>query len=1577
MSIRIIGLGEVSTIQDGDFIAVDNATNGTHKFDATKLGASVASNLAPAYSTAATYAIGEFCMHDNALYRCTTAITSPEAWTASHWVQVTVGTSLYDKVDKVEGMGLSENDFTDALKSKLDGIAAGAEVNVQSDWSQTNTGADDYIKNKPGDATTTTAGLMSAADKTKLNGIASGAEVNVQADWSQTNTSADDYIKNKPGNASGSAAGLMSSADKQKLDGIAAGAEVNVQANWAETNTSADDYIKNKPGVATESTDGLMSSSDKTKLDGIANGAEVNVQADWNQTNTSADDFIKNKPVDATESVGGLMSATDKAKLDGIQAGAEVNVQADWAQTDNTADDFIKNKDLVTDVLTDLEENKANIDGSYDDMTVGNAEQLVSSVAIDEHQPYNFRPSGGSVDIGDRKTEEIVGGSLAWNQLVPPISNSKWDVNGAFGTGSKNDGKFTYSITSKSQSQSFYISNGQGGIPLILGHKYLSLFDITLSEDTSSAALILQVMDNQNLTTSPAGTISANTKSHRYRIFELTTTSTNAFFGIFPNMASGLNVGSTAVLENPQIFDLTAMFGSTIADYIYTLEQANEGAGVARFRKYFPKSYYAYDAGSLQSVNVGSGIMTGLNQWDEEWEVGQYNNVGDKINNSQTMRSKNYIPIFPSISYCITVPYPSVTSSVININFYDSGKVWISNLKVDSNGAVFNTPNNAYYMTFNVTSTYGNTYNNDICINLHWDGEYDGVYEPYITHTYQYDPALELRGIPKLDENNYLTYDGDVYESDGTVTRKYGIVDLGTLDWIYVNSSSHEMMRATMSSWKRPSGSSEVANGVLSAKGIVISGNAVYLHEQEGISKTADADTINYYSASMGSDATAFKTAMSGVYLVYELATPTTEQAEPYTNPQIVNDFGTESFIDSLVEAGTRDVSIPVGHNTKYLANLKAKLEMAPNSPDGDGKYIVQQTDGMNYYVNFDPLIANKANVDGAYEDMTVGNAEQLLASVYTDDQIPYNFRQSGGGISVGDREIDKVVGGTIAWNQLVQNGNFASDSNWYAGANCVKSISNNELSFIVSAQYASVYQPSFKTVSGHKYLFSAIIKSETNSAQLKIYCGSGITGKNVTVGTSFENVSFLDDGDATGDYYLYIQDNRASDWTNIHIKHIMLFDLTAMFGSTIADYIYTLETTNAGDGVAYFRNLFPEPYYAYDAGSLQSVNTSVHEMVGFNQWDEEWELGYYGVADGAFVSRDTGICSKRNKPISVIPNTQYNITVPYPSLASSAVLYYDANDNYISWDNVYSDDGDFITPSNARYVRFYLNTSYGTTYNNDICINLSHNGSRNGEYEPYVKHTYPLDSSLTLRGVPKLDSSNRLYYDGDVYHSDGIVDRIFNIITFDGSSDEEWSRYAGGSAGAFAMQIDMPDAYLMDGYILSNSLQVISINTTWGNYDNWVSYGNSHNLCTGVQSITTVDGWRTYLSTHPLTIVYKLATPTTETATTYQNPQVVNDWGTEEYVDYAYTQGTRDVAVPVGHYTEYLPNLRDKLQVLPDAAGSNGTYVIEQTGGQMALTPLTTPKEIPDAPTSTDGTYNLQVVVSGGTATYSWVSAT
>ena len=60
-------------------------------------------------------------------------------------------------VEKITGKGLSTEDYTSEEKIKLSNIASGAEVNVQPDWNQDYSGADDYIKNKPATGSVPTA----------------------------------------------------------------------------------------------------------------------------------------------------------------------------------------------------------------------------------------------------------------------------------------------------------------------------------------------------------------------------------------------------------------------------------------------------------------------------------------------------------------------------------------------------------------------------------------------------------------------------------------------------------------------------------------------------------------------------------------------------------------------------------------------------------------------------------------------------------------------------------------------------------------------------------------------------------------------------------------------------------------------------------------------------------------------------------------------------------------------------------------------------------------------------------------------------------------------------------------------------------------------------------------------------------------------------------------------------------------------------------------------------------------------------------------------------------------------------
>lgn len=110
------------------------------------------------------------------------------------------------KVDKVDGKGLSTNDYITADKTKVTNVNEVIEAAVKSvtatgisitlDKRNLVTNVVENIELDLPASTTALAGLMLPSDKTKLNGIAAGAEVNVNADWNATE--GDALILNKP-----------------------------------------------------------------------------------------------------------------------------------------------------------------------------------------------------------------------------------------------------------------------------------------------------------------------------------------------------------------------------------------------------------------------------------------------------------------------------------------------------------------------------------------------------------------------------------------------------------------------------------------------------------------------------------------------------------------------------------------------------------------------------------------------------------------------------------------------------------------------------------------------------------------------------------------------------------------------------------------------------------------------------------------------------------------------------------------------------------------------------------------------------------------------------------------------------------------------------------------------------------------------------------------------------------------------------------------------------------------------------------------------------------------------------------
>lgn len=605
-------------------------------------------------------------------------------------------------------------------------------------------------------------------------------------------------------------------------------------------------------------------------------------------------------------------------------AGAWVGTDAEQITLGAEVSGLKRNYTNLSGDVSDIEEaleTKAEIDGNYETMTVGNANQLLSDDYLIDKEPYQFRTTGGANDVGDREYDTLVGGTVGWNQMVVSarVSTTVYDL-----TLTRSDDAHALTI-SGTASTSGNVSVMYGTLTRITNHVYIGSIG---TPSVTGAVLNLNGVDAQ--------------VGSSARLFKATTDG-NIGFNI--HVIEGTEISMTVI---PQLFDLTQMFGTTIADYIYSLETATDGAGVALFRSLFPLDYYPYDAGSLKSVEgVSAHVTTGFNQWDEEWEVGSITSDGNNYASTSRIRSKGFCPVVSGVEYYCKSP------QICDIHFYDSNYAHIS--YVQRSNTTFTVPDRAKYFRFCEAVAYGTTYNHDICINLSWSGYRNGEYEPYVKHSYPLDSTLTLRGIPKLDASNHIYYDGDTYESDGTVNRRYGIVDLGTLTWTY-NDTYTDFSTPVVSGMAQPSATN--APNAITGKyvGIVYerptTADKVFMIGRAGVNYIRIRDT-SY------TDAQTFKTAMSGVYLVYELAEPSTETADPFASPQICDDFGTEEYITTSI--------IPVGHDTKYIPNLRDKLRHLPAPTGTNGNYIIKETGEKLSLIPLPAEVPTPPTEDGTY----------------------------------------------------------------------------------------------------------------------------------------------------------------------------------------------------------------------------------------------------------------------------------------------------------------------------------------------------------------------------------------------------------------------------------------------------------------------------------------------------------------------------------------------------------------------------------------------------------------------------------
>lgn len=459
-----------------------------------------------------------------------------------------------------------------------------------------------------------------------------------------------------------------------------------------------------------------------------------------------------------------------------------------------------------------------------------------------------------------------------------------------------------------------YVSGGTLNCkPIFKSHKYLLRVDYSVSENTKVYLYFRDAKYTAETNRQITKDVAAGSGKISWITSPLGEHSNGGDFGVFRMVtdSDGSQKLDTSTFSNHEIFDLTTMFGS-----------GNEPSTVEEFEKIFPADYYPYNAGEIISAGTEEIVEQGANLYygTDMLKVGS--DDYEYIANSYRCKS---IKLKPNTTYTLSFNSDKTSEIILLMNVttvVNTGQYF--DFRKASHTQTYTTGDDGC-LYVGVYAGNGNVASADVvkrlseCKIMISEGDTPTAYAPYHSNVYQIPEAI--RNLPGYGwsagtARNYVDYENKRY------VQCVNSVDLGTLEWLYRPEQQRFYAIADSITGKFSESFGIVPNIVVAKYDIVCFNDITTKTDNMKASAVKTANDYITIRNTAYTDATAFKQAMQGVILYYELATPIVTDISSLIPDDFLRNIEVEAGGSVIFKNSNDSYRIPVPSEEEYIVKL-------------------------------------------------------------------------------------------------------------------------------------------------------------------------------------------------------------------------------------------------------------------------------------------------------------------------------------------------------------------------------------------------------------------------------------------------------------------------------------------------------------------------------------------------------------------------------------------------------------------------------------------------------------------------------